>query len=78
MVGDGTEVQFKFTGVLQEEKPLKDWVTEILMNCMGYYTWANGKFKIGLPSIPRLPEFDSVPKKMLDILRGLSYSPMTE
>ncbi len=48
LVGTGTENQFKFRGVLQEEKPLRDWLQEVLMNCLGYYTFANGKLKLGL------------------------------
>ncbi len=48
IVGTGVETQFKFRGALQEEKPLKDWIQEVLMNCLGYYTFAFGKFKIGV------------------------------
>jgi hypothetical protein len=48
VVGTGTETQFKFRGVLQEEKPLRDWLQEVLMNCLGYYTFANGKLKLGV------------------------------
>jgi hypothetical protein len=48
LVGAGTETQFKFRGVLQEEKPLRDWLQEVLMNCLGYYTFANGKLKLGV------------------------------
>lgn len=48
IVGTGTETQFKFRGVLQEEKPLRDWLQEVLMNCLGYYTFANGKLKLGI------------------------------
>lgn len=44
----GTETQYKVRGALMEEKPLKDWIDEILSNCLGYYTFANGKLKIGL------------------------------
>ncbi len=47
LVGGGNETQFKFRGVLQEEKPLRDWIQEILMNCLGYYTFAFGKLKFG-------------------------------
>jgi hypothetical protein len=47
-VGEGTETQFRFRGVLQEEKPLRDWLQEVLMNCLGYYTFANGKLKLGV------------------------------
>ncbi len=48
LVGAGTEAQFKFRGVIQEEKPLRDWLQEVLMNCLGYYTFAFGKLKIGI------------------------------
>ncbi|MBL8227259.1 MAG: hypothetical protein JNL98_02225 [Bryobacterales bacterium] len=48
LVGSGSETQFKFRGVLQEEKPLRDWLQEVLMNCLGYYTFAFGKLKIGI------------------------------
>lgn len=39
------EKQFKFRGVIGEEKSLRDWLQEILNNCCGGYTVANGKFK---------------------------------
>jgi hypothetical protein len=48
IVGTGNETQFKFRGVLQEEKPFRDWLQEVLMNCLGYYTFANGKLKLGV------------------------------
>jgi hypothetical protein len=48
LVGSGSEPQFKFRGVLQEEKPLRDWFQEVLMNCLGYYTFSFGKLKIGI------------------------------
>jgi hypothetical protein len=48
LVGSGYETQFKFRGVIQEEKPLRDWIQEILMNCLGYFTFAFGKLKIGI------------------------------
>lgn len=46
----GSETQYKFRGVIGEEKPLRDWLDEVLMNCMGYYTFAFGKMKIGVRS----------------------------
>src|SRR5215472_2057394 len=46
---DGTmENQFPFRGILKERKPLKDWLTEILNNCLGYWTFVNGKLWIGI------------------------------
>lgn len=46
--GDLTETQFQFRGVLMEEKPLRQWLQEILMNCVGYYTFEFGKLKFGI------------------------------
>ena len=48
LVGTGSETQFKFRGVLQEEKPLRDWLQEVPMNCLRYYTFSFGKLKIGV------------------------------
>jgi len=48
LVGSGSETQFRFRGILQEEKPLRDWIQEVLMNCLGYYTFTFGKLKIGV------------------------------
>ena len=48
IVGAGSETQFRFRGSIQEEKPLRDWIQEVLMNCLGYYTFAFGKMKIGI------------------------------
>jgi hypothetical protein len=48
LVGSGSETQFKFIGNLQEAKPLRDWVQEILMNCLGYYTFSFGKLRLGI------------------------------
>jgi hypothetical protein len=48
LVGAGSETQFVFRGTLQEEKPLRDWLQEVLMNCLGYYTFAFGKIKVGV------------------------------
>jgi hypothetical protein len=48
LVGSGQERQFPFRGVLKEQKPLKDWLTEILNCCLGYYTFVNGKLWVGI------------------------------
>jgi hypothetical protein len=48
LVGTGSEKQFVFRGTLQEEKPLRDWLQEVLMNCLGFYTFAFGKLRIGI------------------------------
>ncbi|MBN2118516.1 MAG: hypothetical protein JW730_18225 [Anaerolineales bacterium] len=47
IIGSITTDQFKFRGVVQEEKPLRDWIQEILMNCLGYYINSFGKLKVG-------------------------------
>lgn len=46
--GPGLEQQFIFRGTLMEQKPLKDWIAEILMNGLGFYTWSFGKLKLGI------------------------------
>lgn len=48
LVGTGTETQFKFVGVLRDRRPLRDWLTDILTTCLGYYTWVFGKLYIGM------------------------------
>jgi hypothetical protein len=48
LVGAGSETQFAFRGTLMEEKPLRDWLQEVLMNCLGYYTFSFGKIRIGV------------------------------
>ncbi len=50
VIGTGTEVQFRYQGVVADERPLRDWITDVLMNCNGYYTWSFGKLKIGIRS----------------------------
>ena len=50
VIGAGTEVQFRYQGVVADERPLRDWITDVLMNCNGYYTWSFGKLKIGIRS----------------------------
>ncbi len=43
-----TETQFQFRGILQDQKPLRDWIQEVLMNCLGYYSFEFGKLKLGI------------------------------
>jgi hypothetical protein len=50
IVGEGNEKQFTFRGVLAEEKPLRDWMREVLNTCLGYFVFNAGKLKIGLRS----------------------------
>jgi hypothetical protein len=42
------ENQFPFRGILKERKPVKDWLTEILNCCCGYWCFVNGKLWIGI------------------------------
>lgn len=48
LVGSGTEVQFRFRGVVQDEKPLRDWIQEFLTNALCFYTFKFGKLKLGI------------------------------
>ena len=48
IVGTGTEKQFRFQGVLAQQKPFRDWLTEIVACGLGYYTWEFGKLKLGV------------------------------
>ncbi|MBI3683677.1 MAG: hypothetical protein HY235_25155, partial [Acidobacteria bacterium] len=45
---DLAETQFKFRGTVQEEKPLRGWIQEVLINCLGFYTFSFGKLKVGV------------------------------
>jgi hypothetical protein len=48
LIGSGSETQFTYQGMVAEEKPLRDWIQDVLMNCLGHYTWSFGKLKIGV------------------------------
>jgi hypothetical protein len=54
-VESSTETQFKFRGILQEEKPLRDWTQEVLMNCLGYYSLERFNKWCSLPRIFQRP-----------------------
>ena len=43
----GTETQFQFQGIISSQKPFRDWITEVLNCCLGFYTWEFGKLKLG-------------------------------
>jgi hypothetical protein len=45
-----TETQFVFCGRLGEEKPLRDWLTEIAQGALLYFTFRNNKLRIGIRS----------------------------
>jgi hypothetical protein len=46
----GTETQFQFQGVISSQKPFRDWLTEVLSCCLGYYTFEFGQLKLGIRS----------------------------
>jgi phage-related protein len=49
LVGDpGSETQYEFIGRIQDIRPLRDWLNDILLNCLGHYSFAFGKLRIGV------------------------------
>jgi hypothetical protein len=47
ILGTGTELQYQFQGSLGTQKPLRDWLQEILNCGLGFFTWEFGKLKLG-------------------------------
>src|SRR5579885_2587809 len=47
ILGTGVETQFQFQGSVSSQKPFRDWLTEVLNCCLGFYTWEFGKLKLG-------------------------------
>jgi hypothetical protein len=43
LIGAGSELQFPFRGVLKEQKPVRDWLREIMNCCGGNLVFSNGK-----------------------------------
>lgn len=48
LLGTGTETQFQFQGTVAQQKPLRDWFTEFLSCCLGYFTFEYGKLRLGI------------------------------
>lgn len=48
IIGSGTEPQFRFVGRVEQQKPLRDAITEVLMNCLGFFVNEFGKLKVGI------------------------------
>ncbi len=69
LIGDGTETQFTFRGYIAEERPLRDWISDVLANCLGYYTFAFGRLKIGLRKDSVAVESFTVGNILADSLR---------
>ena len=42
------ETQFKFRGVIRDQKPLRDWLQEVLGTCLGYYTMRFNQLRVGM------------------------------
>jgi hypothetical protein len=47
ILGTSTETQFQFQGIISAQKPFRDWLTEVLNCCLGFYTWEFGQLKLG-------------------------------
>ena len=47
ILGTGNEIQFQFQGSVGSQKPFRDWLSEVLNCCLGFYTWEFGKLKLG-------------------------------
>ena len=47
IVGAGMEKQWRFQGVLAQQKPFRDWLMEILACAVGYFSFEFGKLKLG-------------------------------
>ena len=45
LIGTDVRPQFEFVGILQEQKPLRDWLTEILNNALCGYTFSFNRLK---------------------------------
>ena len=41
------ETQFQFQGAIASQKPFRDWLSEILNCCLGFYAWEFGSLKLG-------------------------------
>lgn len=76
MVGAGTEKQFQFVGVVgAEEKPLRDWLRDILAGSLSYFTFAAGKLRIGTRFHSGAQEAFDEGNILFNSLRLSSYSP---
>lgn len=48
ILGGGTEKQFRFQGAISESKPVRDWLTEILSCCLGFFSFEFGRLRLGI------------------------------
>jgi hypothetical protein len=42
------ETQFQFIGVIKDQQPLRDWIDQILLNCLGFWYTAFGRIAFGI------------------------------
>ena len=47
ILGTGNETSSSFRESISSQKPFRDWLTEVLNCCLGFYTWEFGKLKLG-------------------------------
>jgi hypothetical protein len=47
ILGTGSGTQFQFQGVIGDQKPVRDWLTEILNCGLGYFTFQFGQLSLG-------------------------------
>lgn len=47
LVGSGSETQFVYSGRIADRRPLRDQISDVLGNCLGYYYWVFGKLAFG-------------------------------
>jgi hypothetical protein len=69
IIGSGTEKQFRFRGRIDQQKPLRDWLNEILLNCLGFWVNEFGKLKIGIRFNSSVVEAFTESNILLDSLR---------
>jgi hypothetical protein len=75
IIGEGTEEQFRFVGVIGEEKPLRDWLAEILSCGLGYATHVFGKLKVGIRQNSSAVEAFTVANILQDSLQLAAFTP---
>ena len=47
ILGTGVRDAVPVPGIISSQKPFRDWLTEVLNCCLGFYTWEFGKLKLG-------------------------------
>lgn len=47
ILGAGSGIQFQFQGILDTQKPVRDWLTEIVACALGYFSFQFGRLFLG-------------------------------